>query len=371
MDSVKSIRKPVAAVAVFVLLLGLGCEKEMSITEFSDDWKNYKSELRIEAVLDASDINNSIVRIDRTILVSDTSIFNGRDDDGDWRGFSDDNGNGKWDEGEALNDDLGEDGIATIPGEFEVEPDEGQGDGKPTPGEPHIDEFDEILPQIHDSSATVSLYDRTASNKIADFIWIAEADSFETNENMENDSLSMVLYGAFKPAAVYDSVIYSHEFEFVIDTEFQGLITGSTTPIPPARFVKTNMTVIGDTIIAGNGSFSLLEWDAEPEATVFWVIVEQIFSPDSIVVLTSKPWPAFSQNPDGRQVSFDFLSQYFEGLYRWSVIVPDQQYGAYIYARLPLRDDQLSNLRDENGAVVLGIAGSVSTVEQYVRIESN
>jgi hypothetical protein len=63
------------------------------------------------------------------------------DDDHDWIPFSDLNGNGKWDPGEPLNDDLGKDGIGPMDPGYSG-PDEGEGDGKPTHGEPNFDETD-------------------------------------------------------------------------------------------------------------------------------------------------------------------------------------------------------------------------------------
>ncbi|MEO1022954.1 MAG: T9SS type A sorting domain-containing protein [Bacteroidota bacterium] len=63
------------------------------------------------------------------------------DEDLDWVGFSDVNENGTHDEGEPLNNDVGRDGIG--PGhEHYTEPDEGEGDGIPTQGEPHFGERD-------------------------------------------------------------------------------------------------------------------------------------------------------------------------------------------------------------------------------------
>ncbi|RME38081.1 MAG: hypothetical protein D6788_08130, partial [Planctomycetota bacterium] len=60
------------------------------------------------------------------------------DEDADWQGYTDANGNGQWDEGEPLNDDVGADGLGVndfgYPG-----PDMGEGDGMPTPGEPNFD----------------------------------------------------------------------------------------------------------------------------------------------------------------------------------------------------------------------------------------
>lgn len=85
------------------------------------------------------------------------------DEDGDWQGFSDLNGNGKWDtedinnngildEGEdlnrngildfePLNDDVGKDGIGPDNPNY-TGPDYGEADNMPTAGEPHFDQTD-------------------------------------------------------------------------------------------------------------------------------------------------------------------------------------------------------------------------------------
>ncbi|RMG61012.1 MAG: hypothetical protein D6715_14425 [Calditrichaeota bacterium] len=66
----------------------------------------------------------------------------GIDNNGDWRPFSDLNGNGVWDPPrEPLNDDLGKDGVGPFDRQYNG-PDEGEGDGKPTPGEPNFDKTD-------------------------------------------------------------------------------------------------------------------------------------------------------------------------------------------------------------------------------------
>jgi len=65
----------------------------------------------------------------------------GIDNDGDWDPYTDLNGNGKWDPGEPLNDDLGKDGVGPFDRQYKG-PDEGEGDGKPTPGEPDFDRTD-------------------------------------------------------------------------------------------------------------------------------------------------------------------------------------------------------------------------------------
>ncbi|MFH0735299.1 MAG: hypothetical protein V1773_11515 [bacterium] len=67
----------------------------------------------------------------------------GIDNDNDWTGYIDLNGNGKWDaeNNEPLNDDVGQDGV----GPWDVQyngPDYGEGDGTHTPGEPNFDATD-------------------------------------------------------------------------------------------------------------------------------------------------------------------------------------------------------------------------------------
>ena len=63
------------------------------------------------------------------------------DENGDWDSFSDINGNGNWDEGEPLNDDLGADGVGSTDEQYPG-PDLGEGDGKPTDGEPDYNQTD-------------------------------------------------------------------------------------------------------------------------------------------------------------------------------------------------------------------------------------
>ncbi|MCF7859525.1 MAG: T9SS type A sorting domain-containing protein [Candidatus Cloacimonetes bacterium] len=71
----------------------------------------------------------------------DESRNDGIDNDNDWTAFTDLNENETWDNGEPLNDDLGEDGIGPEDENYSG-PDFGEGDGIPTHGEPNFDETD-------------------------------------------------------------------------------------------------------------------------------------------------------------------------------------------------------------------------------------
>tara|TARA_R110000868_G_scaffold368227_4_gene631273 strand:- start:5402 stop:8887 length:3486 start_codon:yes stop_codon:yes gene_type:complete len=63
------------------------------------------------------------------------------DENLDWIGFSDANENGTWEEGEVLNNDVGRDGLGPFD-QFYPGPDDGEGDGIPTNGEPNYNELD-------------------------------------------------------------------------------------------------------------------------------------------------------------------------------------------------------------------------------------
>ena len=63
-------------ILIFCLgLFGLCCEKELNISEFSDDFSFYQSELRIEALMLPSD-STAIVRIDRSVRLDEANLYN-------------------------------------------------------------------------------------------------------------------------------------------------------------------------------------------------------------------------------------------------------------------------------------------------------
>ena len=58
----------------------LACQKDLDITEFSSDFSDYKPELRIEALILPGD-STAIVRIDKSFLITDTKLYDCRDND--------------------------------------------------------------------------------------------------------------------------------------------------------------------------------------------------------------------------------------------------------------------------------------------------
>lgn len=358
-------------VSVIFLLL-TGCEKEMSITEFSDDFDSYEVELRIEAVLNPHDFSNSVIRVDRTMLVTDTSLFNGIDDNGDWTAYSDTNGNGQWDEGEPLNDDIG----VAVQGPSDTF--EGRGNGIPDPGEPHIDDYAEILPQIHDSTLTSVLLLDEQMNTVAEFEWVTEAAEFDesygnTHGPMgDNSFIYTYTYGGYKPKPEYSdiSIGYNKEYQFRLTTAVGDVITGSTVPLAPAENFNAEFSEMDDdTLALTQYSTDGITWTTDPNCFILSAKVEKIIAPDSLINEFNVFLSTNEVNADGEAIyklPLFFLS---EGLYQLTVNVFDEHYGNYFISELPLRDEALSNLRDQNDVVVLGIAGSVTESNLIFRIE--
>lgn len=93
------------------------------------------------------------------------------DENLDWRGFSDLNGNGRYDDGELINDDFGRDGL----GPFDLGypgPDLGEADGIPTIREPNFDELDV------DESDLIGLTG----------FHLGTRPSYESGDNLRNDT---------------------------------------------------------------------------------------------------------------------------------------------------------------------------------------
>lgn len=350
------------------LMLGLaaGCDKEMLLTDFTDYEFDYQPEICIEAILNPECPEQTVVRIDYSMSVTDTTIFNNRDDDNDWTGFEDLNGNGEWDENEPLNDDLGEDGMSSVDNDF-MDRDDGEGDGLPTPGEPHIDEIDEIVSQLHDSTFTVELYKTSANTKVADFTWQSRADSMELIINDETELKEVIRYGGYKLTTLHEPIDYDEEYEFRI-TKGEKEITGVFQPKAPVEYLTDFFIMDNDTLIATESDSLAPIWTIGADPIVYWVKVERIWSADSIAIVTDHPSAPINLQ-DGIYIGAEFTTMYFPGLYRMTVYVPSYNYGQYVYSSLPITDSSISNWRDENGDVVLGCAGSMAPKSIYVRID--
>ncbi len=143
---------------------GMYCDTGVGgVDDGGDDNASYNTLLDIAYAFDNDGVappgNWKTGYVGYAYLESPGNAFNGIDDDEDgmidetrdnniddnhnWVGFTDLNNNGKWDPelNEPLNDDVGHDGIGPLDLGY-IGPDEGEGDGKPTDGEPNFDRLD-------------------------------------------------------------------------------------------------------------------------------------------------------------------------------------------------------------------------------------
>ena len=113
---------------LFILfILIISCKKEIDIADFSFNYSEYESELRIEALIFPSD-STALIRIDKTYKINDTELYDCRDNDygsisadscsalnGIWHGSEDDiiADCGNWN---SYIHDIGTDGIAAKDG---------------------------------------------------------------------------------------------------------------------------------------------------------------------------------------------------------------------------------------------------------------
>lgn len=356
------------------ILIFVGCTEELSIADFAEDFESYEVELRIEGMLDHSDFSKSIIRVDRTILVTDTSLFNGIDDNGDWESYTDENGNGKWDEGEPLNDDIG--------GEYRGpnDPPVGQGNGIPDPGEPHVDDYIEVLPQVHDSSmVSVVLRDSLSAEIVAEFIWKSQAASFDVSYGpggppdvaAQNPYITYA-YGAYVPATQYENVQLdsSQTYTVEITTPTGKIISASTNIIsPPVNLEWDNTSWIEDTLMTPANNYAYMTWN-NPEESLYGALkLDLYFRPDSIKGFYAYTRAAFQEDETtGLPLFQENFVGYPLGMYRLTISSLNNSYGRYVYSGLPLRDRKLSNWRDQDGNVVLGSLGSRSSFTFYLRL---
>lgn len=126
----------------------------------------------------------------------------GIDNDGDWVDYTDVNKNGKWDSDEPLNDDVGKDGVGPFDPQYKG-PDEGEGDGKPTLGEPSFDKTDkDESDQIGLQSAYIGLLSDKGPNGIwpknDPVMWKAMTGGFQ-DTSIKSANISMVFASGIFP----------------------------------------------------------------------------------------------------------------------------------------------------------------------------
>lgn len=174
---------------------------------------NYKTGYYGQSFLESPGNSNNGVDDDDDGML-DESRIDGIDNDKDWLKYSDVNKNGKWDEDEQLNDDLGKDGVGPFDPQYKGA-DIGEGDGLPTLGEPNFDRTDkDESDQIGLQSAYIGLLaDKgpwyLAKNDLT--IWNAMTSGFR-DTTIKNANISMVFASGIFPLKKSARKIFNFNF---------------------------------------------------------------------------------------------------------------------------------------------------------------
>ena len=172
---------------LFIIFI-LACEKELDITDFYDDYSEYESGIRIEALILPSD-STAIVRIDKSFSLTESNIFDCTDNNDNW---------------DPLLHDTGSDG-QTANAETPQDEDGTENNGMPDCGEPNIDEYEEILPQVHVSDCEVIIRRSTDGNiDECNFLFNENGGQitdykFNGGKNPLLEDFELVNYGAYLP----------------------------------------------------------------------------------------------------------------------------------------------------------------------------
>ena len=406
-------------------LLFLSCSEELDISEFSGDFAGYEPELRIEAIILPTD-SSAIVRIDRSILIDEAELYNCIDDDGDWEvsyyycaddaalfeSKSECNSDCIEECVFHLNDDLGTDGIDSNElGSFATQPDSdgSEGNGQPDCGEPHVDEYDEILPQIHVQDCDVQIVRNETDT--CNFIFDSLAADFFYTEGKHTHAPTMedigkVQYGAYVPGEDCDTDWRDFEGEYTFSafcpsfSEFDTI--RSKEPIRLSRPVvffmeddRENMkscvsyeclediSTISDTVYyAEHAPEQYLYYSSLLESSYYQAVQYHLDK-------TSGEYKITHEHPDQATdieniwgniclMKEKIITQIFDGnddgideadISKYEIFTFSQSFrNYYFFDMLDLSDPVRTNLRDQNGEGVMGTFGSMTSNEINLQI---
>ena len=283
-----------------LILLFTSCEKDLDISDFSDDFDFYEPELRIEAIIYPTE-NTALVRIDQSVRIDEANLYDCIDDDLDWNYYncSDDlisyesfseciencnseecnlhlyacenyedesdslitfinktecDANCQWN---CVTDDTGTDGFLTPTeghgvGMIQPDDDGSENNGEPDCNEPNIDEYNEILPNIHVEECDVLIINQMDECKL---IFSENAgEFFEFSGKMRNGGFEIVNYGGFVPDSECTEFFfqnYDTEYELSIDcpesstfSSYGRIEAKDTIKKPPVAFHLDNIDEI-------------------------------------------------------------------------------------------------------------------------------
>lgn len=447
----------------------MSCEKELDIRDFSDDFSFYQSELRIEALMLPSQ-NTAIIRIDRSVPLNEADLFNCEDDDLDWNYYYCTSDSISYEShsdcmeacgnesncilhlyscdvneeecegceqdgsllktyltkseclngciGDCVTDDLGEDGTQAVDanndGDYDdkgflgdIPPDAGEGDGIPGCNEPKVDEYDEVLPNIHlDSLCSVKI---THGDSTCNFIFKEDAGIiFEGTEKhgVKIDEISIVSYGAWIPDSSDCEIDFNHfdtEYQFSCECiegssyEYYGEITARDTIRRPVIFYSeseeeevklcADLPHVYSCLESYHNSDTLYFEENDPSAKINYASLFESIKYQTVQYIydeSNDRYVYFHGHPEGgtdsgnnfieNKICIMFepvVAENYDDAYKFKYDIFTFSPGYdhyYFYSLLDLSDPERTNLRDQNGNPVMGAFGAMTSRTKYFEI---
>ena len=293
---------------IFLILLIWGCQKELNISEFSNDYLDYEPELRIEAVILPSD-SSAIVRIDRSFLLTDKELYDCRDNDFGTISLDECNAVGGIWHGEESVDliadcgdwnpflhDVGSDGDLSI-----VDTDGSDGNGSPDCGEPNVDNYVEILPEIHLNGCEVKIGKiKNGVENYCEMEFVNDAGSF-FHEGYYGDksapllnNIELISYGGYVPKDCQEDFFIDYEAEYNFNADCRQIGFGnivSNEPIilsnPPVFVIENDSDnifncIMQECLLDNSSIYNGLEFDTlyVPRGSINSILNYVTFAPN-------------------------------------------------------------------------------------------
>ena len=320
-----------------ILLLSaicLSCERDLDVSDFEDDFGNYQPELKVTGRLRQDKPHDSIVRIIRTEAITDADVFNGIDDDGD--------------------------------------------------GE--IDEYDETLPLIQDTTAAVTVTNLNSGEEFEfQYVELVDREIIRYRDDSHGEGATIVIPdGGYKPMSNRFQVeLYAQYRIEIYSKAFDKTITGVTMVYPPVEFIDidTLSPFDDDRITLKSDDEKTIYWKSDLSVTSYIVTVEvpERVRNGRIVSSSITSYPS-SRERDltethgvsiGKENFYVGRKSNAGKILRVTVESLSPEYGRYIFLALPLNDARRSNLRDQDGKPVMGAFGSIAENTIHVSIEES
>ncbi len=331
---------PTIKISLIILLstICLSCERELDVADFRDDFGDYQPELKVTGRLRQDNPADSIIRIMRTEAITDSDVFDGIDNDGD--------------------------------------------------GE--IDEYDETLPLVQDTTATVTVTNlRSGERYEFEYVELVDRRIVRYREDSNGEGATTVIPdGGYKPKSNRFQVeLYAQYRLEVYSRAFDKTITGVTTVYPPVEFINidTLSTFDDDHITLKTNDEKAIFWKSDLNVTSYFVTVdvsERVHEdrPGSGFVTSTSYSSSSSRDNDlterhgvsiGKENFFVSRDSNAGKVLRITVEALSPEYGSYVFSSLPLNDARRSNLRDQDGKPVMGAFGATAARSIHVSVEES